>query len=142
MLGIAIIYHDVTNAALKALERPDAQGSDNGAECLFCQHAREMENREIRIMAHLLTYSDFRELYSDSNSYGLCMPHFFAVRPLTKTQAGQSVLTQVQRQHLEKLSELLGEHIRKHDYRFSKELLGEEKDSPNEALQRFVGKRP
>jgi len=107
-------------------------------ECPACEHQRQMEENQISSFIESLGETEFQEMYQES--FGLCIPHFWKVLEATDDEASKAFLINVQRSKTERLSLLLEEYIRKHDYRFANEPKGEESQSPHRAIEMMVGK--
>jgi hypothetical protein len=108
-------------------------------ECPACVVRHGSEQATIRTLVELLRdRQELRALYQQS--FGLCFPHFKTF--LEAAQAEEEVLAfiiAVQSDKLTQLSSELGEYLRKHDYRFSHEPYGEERDSFIRATEILVG---
>lgn len=107
-------------------------------ECLACEHQRQMEENRIYFFIESLGEPEFQEMYRES--FGLCITHFWKALEKTDDENLKAFLISVQRAKLERLSFLLEEYIRKHDYRFADEPKGEESKSPRWAIEMIVGK--
>lgn len=107
-------------------------------ECPACEYQHEMESNRIGSFIQSLGEADFQERYQAS--FGLCIPHFWKALEATDDENLKVFLMNVQRAKLERLSVLLEEYIRKHDYRFANEPKGEESRSPRWAIEMMVGK--
>jgi hypothetical protein len=72
---------------------------------------------------------------------GLCLPHLRRVAPEVKNEAGWLILLESTRTRLESLQAELDEFIRKNDYRFHGESIGEERDAWQRAVRKVIGER-
>jgi hypothetical protein len=107
-------------------------------ECPACEHQSQMEANQIDSFIESLGETEFLEKYQASK--GLCIPHFWMALESTEDDNLKAFLMNVQRIKLERLSFLLRDYIRKHDYRFANEPKGEESRSPRWAIEMKVGK--
>ena len=104
--------------------------------------ACEVESQTIEMVLDELNYqlaqgdSNITTLYH--NSSGLCLPHLRRALSQGGDPVGVRALIELHIQKLEKLQSELNEYIRKHDYRYSAEPRGQEKDSWLRSLQ-FLG---
>jgi hypothetical protein len=103
---------------------------------------RESERAAIAALIEFLRdRQDIRAQYRQS--FGLCLSHFEAF--LEGAAAADDVLAfviGVQIDRLTALSSELGEYLRKHDYRFSHEAYGEERDAFIRATEMLAGAKP
>jgi hypothetical protein len=108
-------------------------------QCPACVVRRGSERATISALVELLRdREDFRAQYQQS--FGLCLPHFKTF--LEEAEAYEDVLAFIIGVQIEKLTALsseVGEYLRKHDYRFSHEPYGEERDSFLRATEILVG---
>jgi len=104
--------------------------------------ACEVEDHTIETVLDELNYqlargdSNITSLYHSSP--GLCLPHLRRALSQGGDPAGIRALIELHIQKLEELQSELNEYIRKHDYRYSAEPWGREKDSWLRSLQ-FLG---
>ena len=150
VLGIAIIYQDVVNSVLSELDHPAgpspwwrAKASDAlldrlqpTASCPACRLESDAERRAGKTLIKHLGEAEIAELYQTGG--GLCLPHFRATL-LGASSRARLVLVGWQRQVMRALHGELGELIRKHDYRFTGEPIGEEADSWQRAVALVIG---
>jgi Family of unknown function (DUF6062) len=112
------------------------------AECPACVVRRDGERAAISALVEFLRdRQDIRAQYQQS--FGLCLSHFKAF--LERVAAEDDVLEfviGVQIERLTALSSELGEYLRKHDYRFSHEAYGEERDAFIRATEVLAGAKP
>jgi len=148
-LGIAIIYKDVIDNVLRVLPVSTEPDSDSltgrrrsgrlAAErllpsqpCPACSYHLIMQGVYIGGFVKHLDNHDFRDRVLGSE--GLCLSHLQIAldEPMDGRRRQFLVIQQVDR--WQKLSEELGEYIRKNDYRFRSEGFGEESDAWQRAL--------
>jgi hypothetical protein len=152
VLGTAIIYRDVMNALVKALEEERVaprgwRGKKDSldrrlaptAGCPACRLEGDAERRAAKTLLKHMGTSEVADAFSTSS--GLCVPHF----QLALSHAGTgdaSTLAAWQGAALRRLRDELDELIRKHDYRFRSEPITEaEADSWERAVASVVGER-
>lgn len=151
VLGTAIIYRDVINTLVKALEahsnpparlfgrgQPDlARALAPSATCPACILERDAEEREVKVLLSHVNDQALGEAFK--NAGGICLPHF----QLALGQAGASAVRLLAGWQAEAWSRLRGELdelIRKHDYRFRSELVTDaEADAWERAVAAVVG---
>jgi len=167
-LGVSIIMHDVLKEVLRAMDEGRFQALPTlsltrvqealdskeprsattkfvsklnpQATCPVCVRAREMEEAYYSaFLDNLLGEEGLLALYSASD--GLCLPHFRQVLKRVDREATFRELVSAQRAIWTKLDEQLSEAIRKSDYRFSSEPLGEEGKAWLRALAVIAGER-
>lgn len=167
-LGVAIMMRDVMRQVLKALDegrfqplpalsmvrlkeatQPHRPRTATAAlvsalvpqaPCPICSHVREMEEVYCGTFAeNLLGAEGLLPLYQRSD--GLCLPHFRQVLALVGRADVFRALVSVQREIWARLEAQLSEAIRKSDYRFSDEALGDEAGSWLRALAAMSGAR-
>ncbi len=151
ILGTAIIQQDVLQTVLAILQ--DYRGQRGGykqarrlahqlhptAKCPVCVHCREMETIAIHA---LFTNMDDPPLQAALSKAGvICLPHFIQALEQVENDDQARWLLNFQRQALQTLCDELSELIRKHDYRFSHEGLGTERDSWLRAIGIVSGAR-
>jgi hypothetical protein len=144
VLGTALIYKDVLQAALRELDSASSSGqrsrllrglrgsSASSAECPACRAQAEAEARYMAALLALLA-SDPGFVSSFEDSDGLCRLHTQA-----GIRAGGAGVEHIVRHAREKVTELidvLDEVIRKEDYRFRDEPRSEaERSAPARAI--------
>jgi hypothetical protein len=150
VLGVAIVYRDLVNTVIKALEseEPPTSRWRRGkssladrlaatAECPACVLERDAERRAAKTLLKHVDDEQVAESYV--NGGGLCLPHF----QLSLSHAGTSATSQLaqwQLQAYRPLRDELDELIRKHDYRFRGESISEqEADAWTRAVAAIVG---
>lgn len=151
VLGTAIIYRDVINTLIKALEananpparlfgrgQPDLSRALSASEtCPACVLERDAEARQVKVLLSHINDAALGEAYKKAG--GICLPHF----QLALGQAGSPAVRFLAGWQAEAWSRLRGELdelIRKHDYRFRSEpVTGAEADSWERAVAAVVG---
>jgi hypothetical protein len=151
VLGTAIVYRDVVNDLIVALE---AQAEEPGGflrgrrvarglpeaqmPCPACAIADEEAVRVGDVLRSHVSDLEIAAVYAKAG--GLCLPH---LRLLLARSTAQQTVT-LRTWHLAVCRELRGqldELIRKHDYRFQTESMGDEADASLRAVARIVGER-
>ncbi len=129
VLGTAVIYRDVINAAARAL---DAPGPGKGlfgsrprqADCVACTFEADAEGRYLDgLLENLSAF--------DASSEGLCLPH--TRQAVERAGRRAEPLVALAREHAARLVAELDEVIRKEDYRF--------KDEPRSETDRTAPRR-
>jgi hypothetical protein len=151
VLGTAIIYRDVINPLIKALEanaNPPSRLFGRGApdlaralaasqDCPACVLERGAEEREVKVLLHHVDDAALGDAYQRAG--GICLPHF----QLALSHASAGAVKQLAGWQAAAWSRLRGELdelIRKHDYRFHSETVtGEEADAWQRAVAAVVG---
>ena len=150
VLGTAIIYRDVINTLVKALEarpgsarrfgRGQAELSRSLAaseDCPACILERDAECRAVKILLNHIGDAAMAETYQQAG--GICLPHFQLALAHGSQSAG-STLGGWQAQAWAHLRDDLDQLIRKHDYRFRSETVtDEEADSWERSVAAAVG---
>lgn len=138
VLGTAIVYRDVVNTLIKALEANPAaparfrlpgrgrtgpiQGLSPAARCPACVLEEDAQHRAAKILIKHLGDATIGAAYLAAG--GLCLPHL-QVTLSHASPAAAETLTAWQAQAWRGLRDALDELIRKHDYRFRHEPLTE-----------------
>ena len=157
-LGIAILYHDLADETLKHWGEGEftygANSKSNASdlrsrlaslfssnlstsslalqtECLLCETESEAESRYVSALAAGLSRPEVWESCRTNREF--CIRHIEMLVSLARP-AEKTKLIQLESEHLNKLKNELEEFIRKNDYRFREELMGEEGDSWRRAL--------
>jgi hypothetical protein len=152
VLGTAIVYRDIINTLIKALEANDTpaprlfgRGQPElpralapSAECPACLLESDSEQRSAKILLRHVNDATIQAAYIAAG--GLCLPHF----QIVLNQAGAAATKLVadwQATAWRTLRAELDELIRKHDYRFRQErVTDEEADSWTRAVAAVVGR--
>jgi hypothetical protein len=151
VLGTAIIYQDVVNTLVRALEANTAapnrlfsrgqqdltRSLSSSAECPACVLERDAEMRTVKVLLSHMDDAELAEVYKRAG--GICLPHF----QLALSQAGAAAVKLLAAWQAEAWTQLrseLEELIRKHDYRFRSETITEaEADAWERAVAAIVG---
>ncbi len=150
-LGVAIMMRDVLNALLEALEgarfRPVSRLSREGLRaaltsapspataeavarlgaqkpCPVCERTREVEEMLLHVLVERLNDPELAAKFRASE--GLCLPHLRGTLRLITREEDYETLVRAQGAIWRDLLAQLSEAIRKSDYRFLDEGLGEE----------------
>jgi hypothetical protein len=147
VLGTALIYKDVLEAALRELDAPRATNArflrgllasnSNTAECPACGAQAEAEARYVAaLLALLASDPGFVSTFEDSD--GLCRLHTQAC--IRSGGAGVEHVVRRTRENVTNLIAELDEVIRKEDYRFRDEPRTEaERTAPTRAIRWAAG---
>jgi hypothetical protein len=151
VLGTALIYKDVLQAALGDLDSPSSQrvgrfrgllgssatdGSD-AAPCPACQTQVEAETRYLAALQSLLATDPAGVALFDASD-GLCRRHTLSA--IRSGRPGAEALVARSREIVAELIEQLDEVIRKEDYRFRHEPRSEaERTAPGRAIAWAAG---
>jgi hypothetical protein len=109
-------------------------------ECPVCQHHAYVEDWIIKTLVESIQKDELSAAIRASD--GLCLPHLRQSLIRKASVEAKQTLLDLSREHWEKLQFELSEFIRKNDYRFSKEEVGEERDSWLRATGLLKGNRP
>ena len=150
-LGTAFIYEALLERIGKEIERQkpgkggglrSRLGAGNPSalmpekRCLVCLHREEQEALLIATLLKGFGETSFRTLYQ--RSPGLCVPHL-----RTALGAANGEVFDLLRNHAlneqARLRDQLKEIIRKHDYRYRDEPIGEERDATERAVNLIAG---
>lgn len=152
VLGTAIVYRDVVNTLIKALEAEHAppsrffgRGQPELAralaatgECPACLLERDSEQRSAKILLRHVNDAAIQAAYIAAG--GLCLPHFQIILA-NAGPAAVKLVAEWQAAAWRKLRDELDELIRKHDYRFrSERITDEEANSWLRAVAAVVGR--
>ncbi len=161
LLTISIMYNDILEReAQKALARGSVKKKSGGLMqglfkgkklsqalqhlplqriCPACELIVDIEANALKIMLKALVQKDNQMRDALRNSDGICFPHLNLAIELAQDQAVSEILLTLSKEKLAKIREELSEFIRKHDYRFQHEPIGEEKQGWKRALNLIVG---
>jgi len=167
-LGIAILMQDVIKTALAALDSNPVKDTPESAlrqllnnldrrpnpaaqklashlspqtPCPVCVYLKDIQKHYFdTLLKHLAGSNSLVESYS--NSDGLCLPHFRQALTQALAKTNVSALVKAQQSAWQRLHTQLDEFIRKNDYRFRHEPLGDEKDVWLRALEAVSGAPP
>ena len=160
VLGTAIIYEDVLGHVAEELRRlrfgkrgllagmPFLAGGRGGGgvealaphrSCLACVFLAEYESAAVQALLRGLERADFREAYGASA--GLCLPHLGAALAAAPDEGALGALIEAALDRHEALRGELREIMRKHDYRFRGEPVGDERGAERRAVRHVAGER-
>lgn len=149
-LGIALIYRDVLETVLQLIRQGKYRRSQPLAlqrlagtaelvavlvpqrECPACRHQHVVEDVYLGTLIDALGEEDMRSAFRASS--GLCLPHFRHALQLVGSEAAFNRLVELETTCLERLDADLNEFIRKQDYRFAHEPIGQEGDAWRRAI--------
>lgn len=152
-LATAIIYQDVLRELrrrLEGLEPPSSgplglgkrKGNLSGlapaAPCPACELRDEAAAHTLHTFAQVFSDVDFSDAYQRSRAR-LCLVHLRDVLALITDPAIFRRLVNIERDILEFTDGQLAELIRKYDYRFRDEKVGDEAGAPTRAVKRLAG---
>lgn len=107
--------------------------------CPGCELADEIEENAIKIMLKAFAKEDKEIQKALRDSDGLCVPHLSRAFQLAQNKAVRELLLTLAQEKLTDIQAELSEFIRKHDYRFQHEPMGDEKTSWKRAINLIVG---
>ena len=143
-LGHAILYQDVVRHVLSTIaeneKNPGQQLTsvlDQVKGCPACRIEEETLERIVDSLVAALRDQDFVSEFQQST--GFCFPHLKRLLPKLD-QKQQTAVLDHQRARMESLKAELAEFIRKCDYRFRNEVIGNEGDSYKRAADMVKGK--
>lgn len=156
-LGAAIIYNDLLQMVVADIERRamsekrrakilgkkiltivnKVDGRKN-VTCPICKLREEAETRYVSTFIESVTESDFLSSYK--NSFGLCLPHLGKVINSCRQKETIRSILNIESAKMKELICELKEIQRKHDYLFSHEGFGKERDAWIRAIEKVVGK--
>ncbi len=143
-LGLAILYEDLVGTLLglfpaqsvidrkSLLHKMKPSGS-----CPACACSRDTDHRIISVLSDNLSNGILIDALRSSG--GLCIAHFEAAIKITLDQRRLNTILEIQREKMLILHNELLEFIRKNDYRYSKEPVGDERDSYRRAVEMVSG---
>lgn len=152
--GISIIYRDLLGiiaegiknileagrGSVKTLNRflKDIREKLGRNNCLICKARLEAEKRYVSTFLKNFFEPEFHSAFK--NSFGLCLPHLIAVIRDCRDEDVRNKILAIEQGKVNSLVQELSEFQRKHDYRFSQEKFGSEKNSWVRAIEKMVGK--
>jgi len=128
------------------LWRETQQMLQNTSLCPLCLHQSAFTHIYMTEFIEILASKDptFWELFEKSK--GLCVPHYVAAIQTAEKQSGAKgynvikLVVEVEQRNLARLNSELTEYLRKHDYRFSGESWGSERNVVRRGVTRLVGR--
>jgi hypothetical protein len=144
-LGQAILYEDLVNDAIKKIVENEHETGSQLARILeplsACPACLIEEAALKRILDSLVGAFSNQEFVSEfMESSGLCFPHLQLLLPRLDGEQ-RAIVLGLQRTRLESLKSELALFIRKNDYRFRDEIIGNEGDAYKRAADMIQGKR-
>jgi hypothetical protein len=147
-LGIAVLYEGLLRNLLKDMgdvtpdsgRRQVAQAADAlkpKGLCPACAHRDTVEDHLLRNLLEYLKRGDFAEAFRASA--GLCLPHLRLALDVKGHAAAKAPLLAIQQAIWAQLQGDLAEYIRKNDYRFTAEPMGDEGTSSRRAIEQLAG---
>jgi hypothetical protein len=115
-----------------------ASGRRGKAPCPICTHVRSFEATYLWTCLECMTDLDFQRSFE--GSFGLCVPHLYLTVSLHPAHPNLPTLFQQQLAKMEALRADLQEFIRKQDYRFRKEPMGDEGTAWRRSIELLTGK--
>jgi|GEM_PF-409850 len=118
----------------------------NAKRCPACLHRSDFAETYASEFVEILASGDseFRRLFEASK--GLCVPHYVMAVNIAEEKLGNKgrgtikLIAEVEEKNLERLGFELKEYLRKHDYRFSREPRGPEREVLARGVAKLVGK--
>jgi hypothetical protein len=108
-------------------------------QCPACELGHELETNALKILLKAFAKGDEQMQNALRNSDGLCFPHLRRALELTQNTVVLEILLTLTREKHDEVRQELREFIRKHDYRFQHEPIGDEKYSWKRAINLIVG---
>ena len=147
-LGIAVLYEGLIRNLLKDMGEitPDsgrrqvgqaASALEPRADCPACQHRDTVENHVLRNLLEHMDQVDFAAAFA--GSAGLCLPHLRQALDQGGQHTAKAALLSLQQEIWAALQRDLAEYIRKNDYRFADEEMGDEGTGPRRAIEGMAG---
>ena len=152
--GISIIYQDLLGLVSENIKKISEAGHSAAKtlnlflkeiqeklkrdNCLVCKARLEAEKRYVSTFLKNFSEPEFYSAFK--NSFGLCLPHLIAVIRDCRNEDMRNKILAIEQRKIDSLVQELSEFQRKHDYRFSEENFGSEKDSWVRAIEKMVGK--
>lgn len=147
-LGIALLYEGLVRNLLDDMGQVKAgdgrrqvvqaaQALAPKGPCPICEHRDTAELHLLRNLLEYLPDEDFAAAFGASA--GLCLGHLRQALALNAPVHAKARLLALQQAIWRRLQRDLAEFVRKSDYQFADEELGEEADSPRRAIQSFAG---
>lgn len=107
--------------------------------CIVCELLAQSEKDYMLAMGRYIADASLEAAYRDSD--GLCLPHFRQALREIRDAAHQDLFILIQLSHWNKLKAELGEFIRKYDFKYADEAMGEEGDSWLRAIRQMGGEK-
>ena len=164
LLTVAVMYHDILEREVTRTLTRGSKEQGNGflvrlihkvfkgqhhsdpihrlplqPQCPACKLGHEIETNALKIMLRAFTKQKVPMQDALKESDGLCIAHLRSALELTSDPANVEILLTLARAKLTEIQAELNEFIRKHDYRFQHEVIGDEKHSWQRAINLIVG---
>jgi len=110
----------------------------NRAGCPMCALVRRSEQEHLKALLRFLGEAEFSDGFA--GSAGLCLPHLHHASTIGPDHPNLPLLLSAHETRWSALSAELAEFIRKNDYRFATEAMGQEGTSWRRVLEVFVGR--
>ncbi len=147
-LGIAVLYEGLIRNLLKDMGEiaPDSgrrqvsqaiSALKPQAPCPACQHRDIIEEHIVRNLLEHLEQPEFAAALG--RSAGLCLPHLRQALDQGGHHTAKATLLAAQQTIWAALQRDLTEYVRKNDYRFADEDMGDEGTGPRRAIEGFAG---
>ena len=147
-LGIALLYEGLVRNMLKDMgevkpgdgRRQVTQAANAlkpRAVCPACEHRDTIEGHVLRNLLEHLDQPEFAAAFE--RSAGICLPHLRLAIDGSGPAGAKAQLIALQQQIWGRLQRDLAEYIRKSDYRFASEEMGEEADRRRRAIEQMAG---
>jgi hypothetical protein len=149
--GIAILYQDQLQLFKDVLAKGVLVDSERTSDmndkqplCPACRNQLETRQRYLTILVEGLVMPEIKAAYEASP--GFCLPHLEMLLEIIKDPSVQDpsiqkIVSEFETRKLAGLWDELQEFIRKHDYRYTDEPYGEERDSWVRAIKKLTGNR-
>lgn len=149
-LGIAVLYEGVIRhllADMGTVEPGGGRRQVSQAEsalrprgpCPACEHQVRVEEHLLRNLMTHIGAAEFAERFAASA--GLCLPHLRQMLEQKGSAEHKAQVLTIQQTIWSALQAQLAEFMRKHDYRFTAEGMGEEGSSPRRSIEALSGQK-
>jgi len=149
-LGIAILFQDQVRLFLgflpgiermppRSLRKKLSEPWGRREHCPACRIQNDAQDRYLSVLVEALLDDEMRAAFDASP--GLCAPHFMGALRVVEDADVRRCLIETERKKFEELLHDLEEFCRKHDYRFSREGFGKERDSWIRAVNMMTGRK-
>jgi hypothetical protein len=149
-MGIAVLYEGLVRTLLREMGEVDptdgkrkiaqaANALKPQAKCPACIHQATVEEHLLRNLLDHIHEDKFAEGFRQSA--GLCLPHLRQAIERRGDTAAKARIIALQQDIWARLQHDLEEFIRKQDYQFANEDMGEEGTSPRRVIEQIAGAR-
>ncbi len=109
-------------------------------KCPLCKLQMEARKRYVDVFVNFLKTNDVDMCRAFEETAPLCVPHFLYLIDKVKSNLRlKKYIINIEQSKLENLISDLNKFIRKYDYRYSSEPMGDERDSWQRAIRTIVG---